>query len=189
MFKNSDSDSETEAGHTRSGRVFQEVHLANLFKENYGEEGFYNGEEVDLTDKEHLEPAGTEEGKDEELRRKEPETSKTTQTIELSIVIPLVDSVVLRNQSNPSHQSVQSIVNSSPPHIQSGTLGRSMVDEMRLPIFRGDGFEDPDQHRFLCEVVWNIKNVTDEAIKITQFSTNLRDHALSWYMKLVQELA
>jgi hypothetical protein len=26
-----------------------------------------------------------------------------------------------------------------------------MEDEMRLSIFRGDGSEDPDQHRFLCE--------------------------------------
>jgi hypothetical protein len=64
-----------------------------------------------------------------------------------------------------------------------------MADEMRLPIFRGDGSEDPDQHWFLCEAVWNIKNVTDEAVKRTQFSTTLRDRALSWYMKLVQGLA
>jgi hypothetical protein len=42
-----------------------------------------------------------------------------------------------------------------------------MVDEMRLPIFMGDGSEDPDQHWFLCEAVWNIKNVTDEDVKIT----------------------
>jgi hypothetical protein len=64
-----------------------------------------------------------------------------------------------------------------------------MEDEMRLPIFRRDGYEDPDQHWFLCEVVWNIKSITNEAIKRTQFNTTLRDHALSWYMKLVQGLA
>jgi hypothetical protein len=64
-----------------------------------------------------------------------------------------------------------------------------MVDEMRLPIFRGDGFEDPDQHWFLCEAVWNIKSITDEAVKRTQFNTTLRDRVLSWYMKLVQGLA
>jgi hypothetical protein len=64
-----------------------------------------------------------------------------------------------------------------------------MEDEMRLPIFRGDGSEDLDQHWFLCESIWNIKNVIDEVIKITQFSTTLRDRALSWYMKLVQGLA
>jgi hypothetical protein len=36
MFRNSDSDSDTEAGHTCSGRVFRGVHLENLFKKNYG---------------------------------------------------------------------------------------------------------------------------------------------------------
>jgi hypothetical protein len=54
-----------------------------------------------------------------------------------------------------------------------------MADEMRLPIFTGDGSKDPDQHWFLCEAVWNIKSITDEAIKRTQFSTTLRDRALS----------
>jgi hypothetical protein len=58
MFKNSDSDSDTGAGHTRSGRVFRGVHLANLFKKNYRDEGFYSGEEADLTDEEHLNPLG-----------------------------------------------------------------------------------------------------------------------------------
>jgi hypothetical protein len=61
-----------------------------------------------------------------------------------------------------------------------------MEDEMRLPIFRGDGCEDPDQHWFLCDAVWNIKNVTNKAVKRTQFSTTLRDRTLRWYMKLVQ---
>ena len=64
-----------------------------------------------------------------------------------------------------------------------------MADEMRLPIFGGDGYEDHDQHRFLCEVIWNINNVTDEAVKRNQFSTTIRDRALSWYMKLVQGLS
>jgi hypothetical protein len=50
-----------------------------LFKKNYGEEGFYSGEEVDLTDEEHSEPTRTEEGEAEELRQSEPETSGTAQ--------------------------------------------------------------------------------------------------------------
>jgi hypothetical protein len=62
MFKNLDSDSDTEARCTHSGRVFRGVHLENLFKKNYGEEGFYSGEEVDLTDGEHSEPVRIEEG-------------------------------------------------------------------------------------------------------------------------------
>ena len=53
MFKNSDSDNDTEVGHTHCGREFKEVHLANLFKQNYGDEGFYSGEEADLTDEEY----------------------------------------------------------------------------------------------------------------------------------------
>ena len=64
-----------------------------------------------------------------------------------------------------------------------------MEDEMRLPIFRGDGYKDPDQHWFLCKAIWNIKSITDESIKRTQFSTTLRDRTLSWYMKLFQGLA
>jgi hypothetical protein len=64
-----------------------------------------------------------------------------------------------------------------------------MADEMRLPTFRGDGSEDLDQHWFLCEAVWSIKNLTDEVVKRAQFSTTLRDRTLSWYMKFVQGVA
>jgi hypothetical protein len=37
--------------------------------------------------------------------------------------------------------------------------------------------------------VWSIKNITDEVVKRAQFSTTLRDRALSWYMKFVQGAA
>jgi hypothetical protein len=40
-----------------------------------------------------------------------------------------------------------------------------MEYEMRLHIFRGDGFEDPDHHWFLCEAIWSIKKVNDEFVK------------------------
>jgi hypothetical protein len=60
-----------------------------------------------------------------------------------------------------------------------------MADEMRLPMFRGDGSEDLDQHWFLCKVAWSIKQVTDEVVKRDQFSTTSRDRSLSWYMKFV----
>ena len=79
MFKISDNESDTKARHTRSGKVFRGVQLENLFKQNYREEGFYNGEEVDLTDEEHLEPTRTEEGETEELRQSKPETLGTLQ--------------------------------------------------------------------------------------------------------------
>ena len=57
----------------------------------------------------------------------------------------------------------------------AGYQGIIMADEMRLPIFIGDGSKDPGQHLFLCEVVWSIKNVTDEVVKRAQLSTTLRD--------------
>jgi hypothetical protein len=186
MFMNLDSDRDTEAGHTCSGRVFREVHLANLFKKNYGDKSFYSGEEANLTDEDHSEPAREEEEEAEELHWDEPETLGTTQNIEVSTINTPVGSTTLRNQRNQSYQTIQSTITSSPPHTQIRNLGRSMAYEMRLPIFRGYGYEDPDQHWFLCESIWNIKNVTDEAVKRTQFSTTLRDRTLSWYMKLVQ---
>jgi hypothetical protein len=116
MFKNSDSDIDTEAGHTRSGIAFREVPLANLFKQNYEDKGFYSGEEADLTDEEHSESARAEEGKVEEPRQEEPEYSETAPTVEVSTIIPPVDSAALSNQSNQSHQSVQSTITSNPPH-------------------------------------------------------------------------
>ena len=82
MFKNLDSDNDIEAIHKRSGRLFRGVHLENLFKKNYGEEGFYSGEEVDLTDEEHSEPMGPEEEAAEELCQNEPETSGTARLLE-----------------------------------------------------------------------------------------------------------
>ena len=40
-----------------------------------------------------------------------------------------------------------------------------MGDDIKLPIFRGTGTEDPDQHFFLCEAIWNIKQVQSDDIK------------------------
>ena len=54
MFKNSNNDNDTEARHTSNRNAFIEVHLANLIRYNYKDEGFYSGEETDLTDEEHL---------------------------------------------------------------------------------------------------------------------------------------
>jgi len=186
MFNNLGSDNNIEAGHTRNGRVLRNVPLENLFKKNYRDKGFYIGEEANLTDKEHSKSTREEEGKVEEPHREEPENSGTAPTIEVSTIIPPVVLATLRNQSNQSHQRTQSNVTRNPPHIQSGNLGISMANEMRLPNFRGDGSEGPVQHQFLCEAVWSIKNIIDEVVKRVQFSTTLRDSALSWFMKFVQ---
>jgi hypothetical protein len=184
-----DNDIDKKTGHMRTGRVFRGVHLEKLFKKNYGEEGFYSGEEVDLIDEEHLEPTRIEEGEAKEICQSKPDTSRTVWTTKVSnINLPIV-STVLSGQNSQNHQSPQSTVTGSLASTQKRSLVSSMEDEMRIPIFRGDGSEYLDQHWFLCEAIWNIKSITDESIKRTQFNITLRDRALRWYMKLVQGLA
>ena len=58
-----------------------------------------------------------------------------------------------------------------------------MGDDMKLPIFKGTGAEDPEQHWFLCEAVWTIKAINDDNSKLVQLVTTLRERALTWYMK------
>ena len=58
-----------------------------------------------------------------------------------------------------------------------------MGDDIELPIFQGTGAEDPDQHFFLCEAVWNIKQVDNDDIKRAQLSTTFKERALTWFMK------
>ena len=58
-----------------------------------------------------------------------------------------------------------------------------MGDDIKLPIFRGTGAKDLDQHLFICEAVWNIKQVQNDDIKKAQLTTTFRDRALTWFMK------
>jgi hypothetical protein len=149
MFKNSNRNNDAEVGHMRSGRIFREFPLVNLFEQNHEplqEEGFYSGEQEELLIEEHLGSAGPEEEKTTKPRWEESKTSGTGKNVEVSTITPPVVVVALSNQSSQSHQSTQSYVTSSSAHTQSGNLARSMADEMRLPIFRGDGSEDTDHH-------------------------------------------
>ena len=43
-----------------------------------------------------------------------------------------------------------------------------MADDIKLQVFRGIGLQDLDQHWFLCEAMWNIKQVTYNDIKMAQ---------------------
>jgi hypothetical protein len=44
--------------------------------------------------------------------------------------------------------------------------------------------EDPEKHLFICENIWEEKQITDEDTKLAQLAITLRDHALDWYMSL-----
>ena len=58
-----------------------------------------------------------------------------------------------------------------------------MENDIKIPVFRGTGLEDPNQHWFLCEAMWNVKQVTDNNVKMAQLTTTFRDKSLNWFMK------
>ena len=54
-----------------------------------------------------------------------------------------------------------------------------MGDDLKLLVFKGTRLEDPKQHWFLCEDVWNVKQVIDDDIKMEQLTTTFRNRALN----------
>ena len=56
-------------------------------------------------------------------------------------------------------------------------------DDMKLSIFHGNGSEDPEQHRFLFEVIWTVNQVQDDNVKRAQLIMTFQGHALDWIMK------
>ena len=108
MFKNLDNDNDIEIGHMCNGRTFREVPLVNLFEQSHEqtqEEGFYNGEEEELLNEEHLEFGRDEKGKTQEPLREESQTSGTAHIVEVSIITPPIILEASSNQSNQSRQS------------------------------------------------------------------------------------
>ena len=55
--------------------------------------------------------------------------------------------------------------------------------EIKLPIFNGNGMEDPKKHWFLFDVIWIVWQIRNKNAKKAQLITMLRGHALDWYMK------
>ena len=47
-------------------------------------------------------------------------------------------------------------------------------NDIKLPIFNGNVLEDLEQHWFLCESMWTMRQVQDESIKKAQMITTLR---------------
>lgn len=81
------------------------------------------------------------------------------------------------SQTPPSSQGTPPVQQTQPPR-------RSRVDDdIKLPLFRGTGLEDPEYNWFFCEAVWNVKRVQDDAIKMAQLITMFRDRALTQFMK------
>jgi hypothetical protein len=56
------------------------------------------------------------------------------------------------------------------------------LNVLSMPGFQGVGSEDPEHHLFVCETIWIVKNVQDDAMKIAQLAMMFRGHALLWYI-------
>ena len=58
-------------------------------------------------------------------------------------------------------------------------------EEMKLPIFHGNGTDNLEQYWFLCEVIWTTRETVDDDVKRSQLPTTLKGHALNWYMRFM----
>lgn len=54
---------------------------------------------------------------------------------------------------------------------------------VHIPIYEGK--EDPRQHWFICDRMWDTVVVTEDDKEITQFAGALRKRALTWYMNFM----
>ena len=131
-------------------------------------------------------PVNSEESGSEEI----PSLGNPPVTPQRSPVTPEIPS---QSDSQPSPsipatgQSVPvtpSPSTSCPPPNPPRTAMAHLADDIKLPIFKGTGSEDPEQFWFLCEAVWNAKNITDLDVRTAQLITSFRDRALTWFMKL-----
>lgn len=61
----------------------------------------------------------------------------------------------------------------------------NMANTTNMPIFKGQGLEDPNQFWFVIEAVWKAKKINDEDMNKSQVVTVLQDRALPWYIKYI----
>ena len=99
---------------------------------------------------------------------------------------PIIPENLSQSESNPS-PSIPVAGQSSPASSNPSSSPRSQMahvhDDIKLPVFKGTGSEDPEQFWFLCEAVWTAKNIMDIDVRRAQLITSFRDRALTWFMK------
>jgi hypothetical protein len=59
---------------------------------------------------------------------------------------------------------------------------------IRLPEFKGEASGDPEKYLFICENIWEEKQITDKDTKLTQLAITLRNRSLYWYMILATKI-
>ena len=111
-------------------------------------------------------PVNPEESDSEE----NPSIGNPPVTLQRSVVPPEIPSQS-DSQPSPSISAIaQSVpVNPSPStsYPPPRTSMAHLVDDIKLPVFKGTGSEDPEQFWFLCEAVWNAKKITDPDVRDT----------------------
>jgi hypothetical protein len=80
--------------------------------------------------------------------------------------------LVRRGRKNSSIKSSMSNTSSQihPTSLGGGATQNTMVEldnTLRMSKLQGDGSKDPKQHLFVCETIWVVKNVQDEAKNTT----------------------
>ena len=63
---------------------------------------------------------------------------------------------------------------------------RRVGDNVKFPLFQGNGAKDPGQYWFLIEALWIVKQVQYDDIKKGQLEMTFQGRALEWYMKFIQ---
>ena len=154
MSQESDSESE-EIGHTRSGKRYR-VDYSCLFEDSSD-----NTRDQSHTHRERIEggtsyypftpqkPLGTQ-------NNPAGTPSSSSHTVHSTFIPPTA--------TPPSGSNT---TNQNPPR------RNRMGDDMKFPTFKGIGVEDPEQHWFLCEAVWTIKQINDDNVKLVQLATTL----------------
>ena len=112
----------------------------------------------------------------------EPRLNSPSNSRKESVLIPpilqkLFVNPPITSQTPPRGQGQPPTQNTQPPR------RNRMGDDMKLPIFKGSRLEDPEQHWFLCESMWSVKQVIADDIKMAQWTTTFRDTMLNWFMK------
>ena len=95
---------------------------------------------------------------------------------------PIIPNNPSQSESNPS-PSIHVAGHSTPVISPPRSVMAHMNDDIKLPVFKGTGSEDPEQFWFLCEAVWTSKNIMDQDTRRVQLFTSFRDRALTWFMK------
>ena len=54
---------------------------------------------------------------------------------------------------------------------------------INLPVFKGEGSEEPEQFWFVVRAVREAHGVTEDNIKKATLVSALQDHGLTWYIK------